>query len=707
MRGLIAVGAASVSSVMGSSVTANPIRRVVTLMQDMQKEIEAEGEKEKELYEKFMCYCKGNTDNMSKSAEDASATIEEMSAKVKAEKAEKEQVAGELKQHKADRADAKQDLEKATKIRKKENETYVEAAGDAKANIDAMNGAITSLEKGMGAGSFIQTAFASKLKSIVASLSAIDANDREEVMAFLEQSGDYIPQSGQIVGILKNMKDEMDKSLGGIVSDEETAAAGFAELKASKNKEIAAASAAIESKTERAGQLAVSIVQAQNAADDATKELSDAEKFLANLKVACKEKTTDFEERTKTRQDEIMAISEAIAILNDDDALDIFKKSLPSPPSAPQAFLQKGNAQSKATAVSKARALITNTAFKTPALNLLAHTLKSKLRTGSQVDFSSVLKMIDDMVTLLKKEGEDDATHKKFCDGEFDSSSDEKKATEDKLASLASAISEMNDEISSLKDAIAKTTAEIKALDESVADATAQRKTENAEYTETMQLNEAAIQLIFKAQNRMNKFYNPDQYQGPKMREPTAEERAAMAAGEKVDLSAPPQMIAGTTQMVFIQLHSQSAEESLQSPPETYGEFKPKTQKSNGVIGLMKMLINDLEKDIQEAEHIEKTATKDYQELVSDAQESRAQNVKSISDKESTKAEIEGKLQEAKTSSVVTNDAYEQVKNYIADLHNSCDFIVAQFEVRKEARTNEIESLKNAKAVLSGASYSL
>jgi chromosome segregation ATPase len=701
------IGGASVASVLGAQTEANPIRRVVTLMQDMQKEIEAEGEKEEALYEKFMCYCKGNTDNLTKAGEEAAAAIEELTAKVKAETAEKEQVAEELKQHKADRADAKEDLAKASKIRSKENAEYLAAAGDTKTNMDATSKAITALEKGMGASSFIQTPVASQIKSLVASMASIDMSDKESITAFLEQSGDYIPASGQIVGILKNMKDEMEKSLGGIVADEEAAAAAFGDLKAAKKKEIEAATAAIESKTERLGQLAVSIVQNQNGADDATKELGDSQKFLANLAVACKEKTADWEVRSKTRQDEVVAISEAIAVLNDDDALDIFKKSLPSPPApvTPVAFLQKAN--TKNNALVKARTLVNSVqkGFKTPALNLLANTIKSQLQSKSgAVDFSTVLKMIDDMVALLKKEGEDDETHKKFCDGEFDSSSDEKKATEEKLASLASAISEMKDEIASLKDAIAKLTKEIQDLDTSVEEATAQRKKEHSDFTEMISLNEAAIQLIFKAENRLQKFYNPKMYKEAEKRDPTAEERAIMAAGGEVDLSAPPKVIAGTTQTVFIQLHQQSAVEPTEAP-ETYGEFKPKSQKSGGVIALLKGLTRELEKEIQEAEHDEKTATRDYEELMSDAQESRAQNVKSVADKESTKAEVEGKLQEAKTQQVVTNDALTTVKNYIADLHASCDFIVAQFETRKEARGNEIESLKNAKAVLSGADY--
>merc|ERR1719375_1909975 len=119
----------------------------------------------------------------------------------------------------------------------------------------------------MGA-SFMQTATGSKVKSVIEKMmdsDSVDSDDKEAVAAFLQ--GDYVPASGQIVGILKNMKDEMIKSLGGIVSEEEAAAAGFAELSAAKKKEIATASSAIESKQVRAGELAVAIVQNKNAAE--------------------------------------------------------------------------------------------------------------------------------------------------------------------------------------------------------------------------------------------------------------------------------------------------------------------------------------------------------------------------------------------------------------------------------------------------------
>merc|ERR550537_789873 len=95
----------------------------------------------------------------------------------------------------------------------------------------------------------------------------------------------------------------------------------------------------------------------------------------------------------------------------------------------------------------------------------------------------------------------------------------------------------------------------------------------------------------------------------------------------------------------------------------------------------------------------EKTAQKDYAELMSDSQATRAGDVKSLTTKESTKAATEGKLMTTKETRSATSTDLKQVQTVIADLHAACDFIMQNFDLRKEARTNEIEGLKNAKAV--------
>jgi hypothetical protein len=683
-------------------------------MQDMQKEIEAEGEKEKDLYEKFECFCKKGTENMSKEAEEAAAKIEEITAQKKADEAEKQSLEGDLRQHKTDRATAKEDLAKATKIREKEKKEYDLAVGDTQKDLDAMDGAIKSLESGMGVG-FIQTPAAAALTNVVKNFADVASpSDREAVLAFLSEDKDYAPQSGQIVGILKNMKDEMDKSLGGIVGEEEAAAKGFLELKAAKEKEIAAAGEAIESKTKRVGELAVAVVQAANAIDDATSELGDVQKFAAELSVMCKGKSGEWEERQKVRQEELVAISEAISVLNDDDALDVFKAAIKPkvPATINLGFLQK-NVKKAGKTLKNVRDLISSASqmYKANgALNLLSHTLISKMKQGEKagkVDMSVVIRMIDDMVTLLKKEQKDDEAHKDYCDQEFNISADEKKEVEHKQTDIAAEISEIKDGIAGYVETIANTKAKIEDLDKQVAEATAQRKSEHSEYTASMQLNEAAVQLIFKAKNRLQKFYNPGLYVAPKEREMTREEEIYSAAGGEVDTSLPAQQIAGTTQTVFIQAHSQTGSR-VEPPvaPETFeGEYKNKGQKGSSVMALMDMLSKDLEKDMQEAEHGEKTAQKEYAELLADAEATKSQDLKSVSTSETAKAGLEGKLEEAKTQKIITDDQHATVTNYIADLHQSCDFIIANFELRRQARSNEMDSLTNAKAVLSGASY--
>merc|ERR1719266_2585835 len=167
------------------------------------------------------------------------------------------------------------------------------------------------------------------------------------------------------------------------------------------------------------------------------------------------------------------------------------------------------------------------------------------------------------------------------------------------------------------------------------------------------------------------------------------------AAGGEIEAEAP-QFIAGTTQTVFVQLHRQSSadEGAPPPPPETFGAYQKKGGKSNSIMALMDMLTKELESDRQAAEHVEKTAQRDYTKLVADAQESRAQETKSITTSEASKANLEGVLEDTKRDNIIKGDQLAQCNTYIQELHASCDFIVANFEVRREARTQETESLK-------------
>merc|ERR1719473_313592 len=141
---------------------------------------------------------------------------------------------------------------------------------------------------------------------------------RQMVTSFLQGE---TPGSGEILGMLKSMKDELSRDIAALKKTEAAAVAGFTDMKASKEKEVEFADESIESKKERVGTLAVQVVQLKNEIGDTMEEAADAKKFAATLDKQCASKKAEWAARCKSRNDEVAAIGEAISILTDDDAL--------------------------------------------------------------------------------------------------------------------------------------------------------------------------------------------------------------------------------------------------------------------------------------------------------------------------------------------------------------------------------------------------
>merc|ERR1719379_1273742 len=308
---------------------ANPIRKVVTMLQMMVKKIEAEAVKETELYDKYMCYCKTADETLAKSIADANTKMPQLASDIKEAEAEKAQLEQDLEAHQTDRDSAKAAMAKATEIREKEAAAFAKEESNDKAIIDAIKKAIVAIEKGMSGG-FLQTNAANVLKKLVISNVDLVEYDRDQMVAFLQGNSKYAPASGEIVGILKQLADEMDKDYAALVDQEKAAIKTYEELMAAKTKEVEALTKAIEEKLVRVGELGVEIVSMKNDLTDTEEALVEDTKFLADLGKNCEAKKKEWEERCKTRSEELLALAETIKILNDDDALELFKKTLPS-----------------------------------------------------------------------------------------------------------------------------------------------------------------------------------------------------------------------------------------------------------------------------------------------------------------------------------------------------------------------------------------
>merc|ERR1719379_193792 len=322
---------------------------------------------------------------------------------------------------------------------------------------------------------------------------------------------------------------------------------------------------------------------------------------------------------------------------------------------------------------------------------------------GKTAGFEKVIKLMDEMVVMLKKEQVDDDSKKEYCLKELDLADDKKKVVERAISDSEKAIAEAEEGLATVQEEIDALQAGIKALDKSVAEATEQRKEEHAAFNELMASDSAAKELLGFAKNRLNKFYNPKLYKPPPKRELSEEDRATLAAGGTLAPTAAPGGIAGTGVTVF----SQKQGVAPPPPPEAPGAYKKKSEESNGVIAMIDLLIKDLEKEMTVAKTEEKDAQADYQTMMKDSAAKRADDSKMLADKEGALAEMQSALASSKDTLASTKKELGATLQYISSLHAECDWLIQYFDVRKEARTSEMDALSKAKAVLSGADYSL
>jgi len=697
------VGGNAINTAETASAMKNPIRKVVTMLQQMTKKVEAEGEKEEELYKKYMCYCKTSGGDLQKSIAAAETKIPEVTAAIEEGAAQKKQLDADIAKAKKDREDAKAAMAEATGLREKEAAAYAKEKSDADANIVAIEKAVKALEGGM-AGVFLQTKAASVLRNVVQSGINMQDGDRQEIMSFLmaKQDSQYAPQSGEIVGILKTMGDEMGAGLAEATAAEEAAIKNYDELMAAKAKEEKVTTGAIEVKTQRVGELAVELVNMKEDLDDTQAALLEDQDFFANLDKNCATKTGEWEVVVKTRNEELAALAETIKILNDDDALELFKKTLPS---AASSFVQmKVSARSmRSQALAAVRSAEKSAVATQPQLNLIAIALH-----GKTVGFEKVVAMIDEMVALLKKEQVDDDSKKEYCMNELDSEEDQSKVLQRSISDSEKAIAEAEDSIATLKSEIEALVDGIKALDKSVAEATEQRQEQNEDYKELIEQDSAAKEVLLFAQNRLNKFYNPKLYNPPPKRELSEEDKIVTAFGGTAAPTPAPGGISGTgiEALAQISLHSQD-KVAPPPPPETFGPYTKKSEENNGVMAMMDLLIKDLDKEMQTAEADEKDGQADYETMMAESATKRATDSKSVADKGAAKADTEAALQAHKEEKDSTSKELMGTLETIKALHSDCDWLMQYFDVRKEARAGEIESLGKAKAVLSGADFSL
>jgi len=688
-------GEASGSS-LSMQAAANPIRKVVNLLQAMQKKVTEEGAKAEELHQKFLCYCSSSGSSLGTSISAAEVKIPDVESSITAAVAKKTQLEADLKSHQADRDAAKASMKEGTALRGKEKAAFDKALGDNKQNLAALSKAIAAIDQGM-AGSFLQSGDAATVRALLVSKQDMINSDRQDVLAFLsgQHGSEYAPASGEISGILKTMRDEMTVDQKNLNSVEKSSIAGYEGLMAAKKKEVATLTKSVEEKVARVGSLGVEIATMKNDLEDTSEGLAADKKFAENLKADCGKREAIHEKEKQMRAEEVVALADTIKILNDDDALELFKKTLPS---ASASFVQvqesSGVLRKQAEKLlSQARSHMQPGHHRLDFVLLALH--------GRKVGFDKIVKLIDGLVATLKTEQQDDEHKKEYCEAQFDLADDKRKVLEHSIADTDTVIEESKERLATLIEDIKALQAGIAALDKSVAEATAQRKAESAETKELVTSNGAAKELILFAKNRLQKFYNPKLYNAAPERVLSEGDRIYENEGGDIPTEAPGG-IANTGISAFTQLVSTAHA----PPPAVAAAYTKKSEGSAGVMSMMDLLVQDLDKETAEAETEEANAQEEYQRVMAESADKRTQDSKALTDKEAAKADLNSSLQGSQADKKSTGRELMGTMKYISSLRAECDWLLKYFNVRKQARSDEIDSLQRAKSVLSGADFS-
>merc|ERR1719253_2111084 len=636
----------------------------------MLKQLEKEAAEDEEIYDKMACWCETNDKEKTKSIADAEARISDLTTKVEELTASSARLNTEIKNLEKEVAANQDALDKATAIRQKQLAEFNGEEKDLLESISALKSAVTVLSKHhsmlqvpeshiLGVAATLQH----ELSKHAALLQGVlTPSDRRVIGVFVQSPQDYFdaeptfkqsyaPQSGEIFGILSQMKETFETNLASSQKEETANQKAYEDLKAAKEEEIKAGQEQIDAKTQELADTDEKLSQAKEDIVDTRKTLKADEEFLAMLKEKCSMTDGEWEERQKTRQLEMEACSKALAVLSGDDAHDLFTKTFNFVQTASKAQSAR---RAKASAVLSAMAK----KYNNPRLSQLA--MKVKLDA-----FTRVKKAIDDMVADLAEQQADEVKHKDFCTEEFNTSQLQTEKTtrtkqdlQAKIEDLKMTIKTLSGELDTLKSEIAEMQVQLKRAGED-------REKQNKEFQMTVVDQRATQKLLQAALTVLQDFYG----------------KAAAAA-----------------------LLQKGQEPAGPPPPPGFEAYK-KNKSAGGVMGMIQQIIEDAKAVEAEAIRAEEDSQKAYEDFVKETNASIEAKSKDIVNKSESKAKAEVDLTDANSAKDAAMLELEQLSNYNAELPQSCDFVMKNFDIRQTARDEEVEALRQAKAILSGAKF--
>jgi len=670
------------------------MEKVIGLLKDLSAKVTAEGKKEAASYDKFACFCKEQADEKLYSIEKSDAKIADLKAQIGELDSAISELNGAINKLSKKITANEGEIKDRTNKRNSDYAKYKAKAKDMNEAIAACAMAVAALKDSKGSLSDAKVDFAQvqkvtgslvkvvsrqpALSAAPGSLALLSKFSAKGAPKFEYQSNDIIATIESLEATFKKLKKELDFEEHDAKASFESTKLGLANENKFAEKERSEKDADVEGKTE-------DVEAARTSKDEEQDDRNADQAFLDELTTQCQDTATLFDQRSKTRADEISTLAKATEELQK-GAVPNYSSNKKLVGIQKKVVVQKAKVSVSPTFVQINSVQHKNIQHKNSGKEAVLQKIVDSLhgaagRIGSTVlasvsmrilvsedHFVKVRGLIKDLVAKLEEQAKNEANTKSFCDTNMKKAITKRDLAsahiEEANAKITSETAKKNDliqGIASLQKGIAENKVAVK-------ERTELRAEEKAENAETVKMSQEAIESVKLALNLLRDFYNKAQLVQTGKYVPPNSDRSGNTVG---DLA-----------------------------PEVFdSEYKGSQTESKGIVGILEVILSDFERTNAGAKTDDDTSKGEFEafekETNTDTKEKEKKQGTSEDELKAAKAEIlaqEANLADAQERLQSSTDTLDGLKAMCVEGEET-------WEERKKKREEEIEALKDALAI--------
>jgi len=725
------------------------VNKIITMMKELQTQVNSEGEDEAQMYNKFACFCKDTMKEKAEAIQDGEDSKDSLTADIGGLQSRREELDGEIKAAEQVITDTKKAMDEAQETRDTELKQYEADDADLRAALDALRGAIKELKAAKTFVNsefegFLQTkrqALGAKVQSTLLLAEALGFAPEavKRAAAFFQEGppSDPAPQipteaysfkSGSIIETLEDLQTKFTDKKTEVDKAEVTAASEHDKYMQDQDFIVKTKEKEVEDAQKEKAEAQEGIAVKSNELTTVAAVLLDDQEYLKELSKMCHEKAVTWDQRSALRAEELQAITAVIGILEgavtdkmsgatvrlnqfavtlrraegvarSEKAMEAVEASAEAAESgAAPGFVQVSRHGGKGPAgEEKARQAVINL-LKSSSTRLKSSSLASLVSQLADDPFAKVKTLIEELIERLLKEAANEATQKGWCDKSMGAASQKRDYAAEAIAELNSNMASLEATRDKLAEELSVLEDEIQKLKDARAEAEAMRAKEKKEHAKIVSEAEFGVEAMTEAIKIIDQFYK-------KARKATVE----LSFAQEDPTEPPPEFGAGAEGSYNpAVLNTAKPTESPvapsdQAPDSGFDSGEAYTGAAGvegGVLGMLEVIKSDFERTITETEKAEREAEQAHLEFMTETGKSLAEKEVAEEEKTKQKDDAEEKLSNDKDSLKSETDVLKTAVEELIQLHGACVDTGMSIEERIAAREDEIEALKKALCIL-------